>query len=239
MRNYKAMILGVALFGALTSPQEGSGQTISSPYRFVEPKMDLGPFAGWIITDPGSRDLGPQSGPVYGLQFAIRVSDPIQLSAFGGYFNSERNVWDPNPDSPPTFLGIVNQDIVLLSGRIQFNLTGARTWNNLIPYVFGGLGVAMDATSAPICVLERQNIECDLRVDERFDFGNPFMGQIGIGLVWLPTQRIGFRATFNDNLWQLSTPIAWLNPEQTLIPAPRAEEWTNNFQFALSISYWF
>lgn len=202
--------------------------------------MDFGPYGAWLLSDRASSDLGPKSGPVYGLQYALRISDPIQLGLVGGYFDGERDVIDPSPDAPPEVIGTVDQNIVLLAGRLQFNLTGARTWHNLIPYFFGGIGLAIDASSESSCLVgERDSPRCQLSLDERFDFGRRFMGQFGLGFVWLLSKRLGFRASIHDNLWQLPTPPAFLDPELNQDPAPRESEWTNNIQSSLGLSYWF
>ncbi len=239
MRTLPAISLGFSLFGSLLPAEDLGAQAISSPYRFVERKTDLGPYAAWLLSDRASSDLGPKSGRVYGLQFARRISDPIQISLFGGYFDSERDVIDPSPDSPAEVIGTVDQNIVLLALRLQFNLTGARTWHNLIPYLLGGIGLAIDASSQPSCLVVSTNLECQLDTDAVFDFGTHFMGQFGLGSIWLLSERLGFRGTIHNNLWRLTTPPAFLDPERNQDPAPREQEWTNNIQISLGVSYWF
>ncbi len=232
------MILGFSLFGSLPAG-DLDAQVISSPYRFVERKTDLGFYAAWLLSDRSNSDLGPKSGPVYGLQFARRLSDPLQISLLGGYFDSERDITDPSPDSPPEVIGTVDQNIVLLALRLQFNLTGARTWHNLIPHLLVGIGLAFDASSQPSCLVVSTNPECQLDADERFAFDSHFMGQFGLGSIWLLSERLGVRGTIHDNFWRLTTPPAFLDPERNQDPAPREKEWTNNIQISLGVSYWF
>ena len=76
---------------------EAAAQQISSPYEFIERKRDIGPIGGYIFADRGAANVGPSSGPYFGLQGTFSVSNPLKLSAFVAYFPGERDVIDPTP----------------------------------------------------------------------------------------------------------------------------------------------
>lgn len=225
--------------GIATFAPSVAAQNVPSPYQFVERSQDLGPFVAWLSTSRGSADLGPKSGPVYGLQYAIRINDPMQFSALGGFMRAERDVIDPGAEGGPAVIDTEDFTLVTLAGRLQLNLTGARTWNNLMPYILAGLGLAFDATGQQTCTLQNLSPECRLDPDERFGFNTSVMGQAGVGTAWLPSERFGLRFTIHDNIWRIESPPGWRDPQLELPEVPPETEWLNNIQFTASLSYWF
>jgi hypothetical protein len=240
MQKLKSVLLLSAL-AATALPGVASAQTISSPYRFVEKKKDLGVFAGYMFAQSGQANIGPKAGPLAGAHFSIRISDPIQIGTYLAYFPTRRDVMDPSAEGGLQKIGSTDFNMLLLTGQLQLFLTGTRKWHNLIPYVFGGLGAAFDVTGLPSCLGTDPNkpADCRLQPRERFAFGTSFMGQIGIGLIWLPGQRIGFRFTADDSIWRLSTPDGYYDETSTVRPIPPAKNWTNNIQLTLGVYYWF
>lgn len=236
MRRTEISTVGACLL-ALVSASPAAAQQISSPYRFVDATQDLGPYVAYIFTDGGTVNIGPNSGPAVGVRFAIRVSDPIQIGINSAYFFTDREVIDPTGDDAPTVVGTESLNLLLLSGRLQFNVTGARSWHGLIPYFIGGLGVAIDVTGEPDCPFEPSRPQCQVAAFERFDFGTSFMGQVGLGTAVVISERFGARITVEDAIWRLNSPGGFLTTG--LEPTPPDTEWTNNFQFSLVLSYWF
>jgi len=235
------LLLSVPVLTAvlLTAPP-AAAQRVSSPYRFVDAKQDLGPFVGWMWTGRGSADLGPKSGLLYGLRYSIRLSDPLGIGVVGAYFPTERDVIDPSTESPdPAVVGSEDVDLLLIAGRLRLNITGARTWHNLAPYVYLGLGLVVDLSGDAGCTLNSTRPDCQLFPREQFDFGNSFMGQFGLGTAWLPSSRLGVRLAVHDNIWRLDTPDGFFDPEVQLDPVPPESDWTNNVQLTLALTFWF
>ncbi len=228
-----------ALAALLAAPMAAWAQRVSSAYKFVERKQDLGVLVGYIWGDAGKADLGPTGGPTVGLQYAYRISTPIQLGAYAAYVNSNRDVIDPRAEGGATSIGTTPQDLLLIAGRLHFNLTGARTWHNLIPYFFGGAGMAIDLTGEPICLFEPNDVRCGVRPEDRYNFKSSFLGQFGVGFAWLPGARWGARITFNDNIWKIRTPDGFFDPDVQLDPFPPDTDWTNNWQLAAALTFWF
>ncbi|MGD8698648.1 MAG: hypothetical protein PVJ43_05120 [Gemmatimonadales bacterium] len=240
MKNRQALFL-LAILTSLPLPRPVDAQTITSPYDFVDKKKDLGLFVGYMFADGGNAGLGPKDGPLAGVAFNIRVSDPIAVSFIGAYFPAERDVVDPAAEEAnQRVVGTADLNLLLLTGHLNLQLTGSRTWHNITPYVYGGLGIAIETGGAPSCLPGATlHPECLLLPRERFDFGTSFVGQIGIGAMWLPRQRLGLRFTLDDSIWKLNTPVGFYDETSTIFPVPSATDWTNNFQLTAGLFFWF
>jgi hypothetical protein len=227
-----ALLFGVAL--------DAEAQTVASPYRFVNKIRDLGPFVGYIFADPGQADLGPKPGPAFGVQGNVRLSDPINLGIYAGYFPSTRDVIDATGDDAPRVVGQEPINLVILAGRLHLQLTGSRSWNNLIPYIIGGMGIAFDTQGTIACPFGSTRPQCQIFPTERFNFGTSFVGQLGIGVAWAPRDKIGARLIVQDDIWRLKTPDGYyFTPDIKLNPIPPPTQWTNNIEISLIVSYWF
>ncbi len=229
-------LLSLLVFVAHTH-DSAHAQTVTSPYRFIERKHDITAFASHVGTDRGSADLGPESGFLYGLRYTLRISSPLRVSGLVSYFPTRREVVDPTPEEGADKLGKQDLDLLLVAGQAQLYLTGSRSWHNLVPHLFGGLGLAFDLTGTTACVPESTLPDCSLAPSERYDFGNRFMLQVGLGLAWLPSDRIGLRLSVQDNLWRIGAPVGFLAP--AVEPIAPETEWTNNLEASLGLSLWF
>jgi hypothetical protein len=232
------LMLAGALIGASV---EAAAQQISSPYEFIEKKRDIGPIGGYIFTDRGAANVGPGGGPFFGLQATFSVSDPLKLGAFVAYFPSERDVIDPTPEEgdEPVTVGPRDFNLLMIAGRVHLALTGMRTWHRLAPFLTGGIGIALDVSGAPSCTLLSTDPDCQVLPTERVDFGSSLLGHIGLGTVWLPTQRIGVRLELLNAIWRIKTPDGFRVPEVVLDPIPSETDWTNNLQLSAVLSFWF
>lgn len=237
MRTSKVLLLATLL--TVAGAIQADAQSITSPYAFIEKKKDIGPFIGYLFTDRGRVGLGPHSGPLAGVQFAIRLSDPINLGAYVAYFPSERDVIDPSTERGGEVIGKTSMNMLLIAGQLRLHFTGSRTWHGLVPYFYGGAGAAFDVSSPPSCFDVPTQPNCRLLPRERFDFGVSFMGQVGFGMIWLPFRVIGFRLTIDDTIWRLTTPDGYYDEGSTINPIPPKRDWTNNIQVALGAYYWF
>jgi hypothetical protein len=203
-------------------------QQLSSPYRFIEPKQDLGITFSYIWADPGKAGIGPKAGPAIGIRYTRRVSRPLSLTPQVVFFRTERDVRDPSLEegqeddgSGSLILGTTGLDILMVAGRINLNLTGTRTWHDLVPYLLGGIGIAIEVSGATRCRPESTAPDCQISAGERFEFGTSFLMQLGLGTVWLPRQRLSLRLEALDNVWRITTPPGYYFPGVTRFPIPR------------------
>jgi hypothetical protein len=236
----------VVLAVGLTWPCGLHAQQLSSPYRFIEPKQDLGITFSYIWADPGKAGIGPKAGPAIGIRYTRRVSRPLSLTPQIVFFRSERDIRDPSLEegqeddgSGSLLLGTAGLDILLVAGRINLNLTGTRTWHDLVPYFLGGIGIAIEVSGATRCRTESTTPDCQISAPERFEFGTSFLMQFGLGTVWLPRQRLSLRLEALDNVWRITTPPGYYFPGVTRFPIPPSSDWTNNWELGLTLSYWF
>ncbi len=232
-------MLSTALALSLVLTVPAAAQRIDSPYRFVDKKRDLGPYVAYVFADGGAVDLGPNAGLAFGARFGIRVSDPLQVTANVTYFPTDRDVIDPSGPNAPEKIGTTPSNLLILSGRLQLNLTGARSWNGLMPYVIGGLGIVFDTSGDITCTGGVTDPTCQILPNERFEFNNSFVGQVGIGTAIIISDRIGLRLTIEDNIWKLDAPPAWITLGPDLPRVPPESDWTNNISFGIVSSYWF
>lgn len=232
--HHGALLAALAVAVTLAAPFDAAAQRIASPYRFVERKQDIGPFASYLSTDRGRGNLGPDSGLLYGLRYVLRLNEPLRFSAFAAVFPAQRDVIDPTGENAPNVVGTADLDLLLISGQLHLVLTGSRTWHNFAPYVIGGLGIVIELTGDPTCAPESTLPDCQLVVRERFDFGTSFLGTGGLGLMWVPSQRLGLRLQVTDLFWRIRAPGEFFD----LGLAPDSD-WTNNIELSAGLGFWF
>jgi opacity protein-like surface antigen len=229
------LLLPVIALTIGVSAGEATAQRIDSPYRFMDTNQFVGVWGGQLQASEGRLDMGPQPAPIFGANWAIRLSNAFAIGADVAFSPSTRTVRDTThtvTGADTVFDAIGEADINLIIGmaNVRLNLTGARTWNRLQPYIMFGGGVAIDASGAPI-------LDQDLEPNVPFDFGTSFAGQFGGGVEWFPTGRVSVRLDARNMLWKLSVPDAFRLTEvgRTL----RRSQWEQNFVAAAGLSFHF
>lgn len=244
MHKLKYVTFLVVLALGLTWPCGSWAQQVPSPYRFIEPKQDLGFTFSYIWANAGVAEIGPKPGPAIGVRYTRRLSRPLSISPQVVFFRTERDVRDPSLEegqeddgNGSLLIGTEGLDIILVTARGNLNLTGPRTWHNLAPYLFGGIGMALEMSGATSCPSTAP--DCQISARERFDFGTSFLLQFGLGTVWIPRQRLSLRLEGLDNVWRVKSPPGYYDPGVTRFPIPPASDWTANWEVSLTLSYWF
>ena len=202
-----------------------AAQHVSSPYRYIEARQYVTLFGGRLVTQTGAAGLGPTSGNIFGAQFGFRLGGPFVIEATLGYAPVKRVVRDtitlPAPDTtvfrPARPDSIANQGVLVAAAALRFDITGPRTWRGLQPYVLLGVGGAIGTTG-------QNGGDNSVPQDVRFGFGTSFAAQVGGGIEWYATRRLGLRLDGRGTLWKLHTPSAFLIRDHTLPPS----EWTQN-----------
>lgn len=215
-------------------PSASAGQQIRSPYRFIDTTHFLGISGGQVLTTQGRLLTGPDDAPMALVRWGMRVSGPFSIGAEVGYMPSTRIVRDTvfvTPDSVYRSLGEADFNVITVLGNVRFNVTGARTWNNLQPFGLFGAGAAFDVagTAAADTLVQP--------VDARFEFGTSLAGQIGAGVEWFPSERLSARIDAYNLFWRLKVPEAFgrtLRGERF----PRSE-WEQNVVLSAGLSFHF
>lgn len=219
-RSRTALLAALALsLGA----RAAAAQTITSPYEYIDPSMRVGITAGYLfteteltLTDSTSAALGPKSGPVFGVNYALRVSGPISLEAAVAVSPTERQLFGPefNADSSVVTavdLGVaVPATIVMADAGLRFHLTGPRTWNGLAPFVAANAGITADVRGT-----FQEETEAGLASTELFRFGPTFALGAALGTDWFPTRRTSIRLEASGRLWRMRTPSGLLSNRDT------------------------
>jgi hypothetical protein len=226
------MKLRACLFLLLAAALHASAvaaQRIDSPYRFIDTSQSLGPFVGYVRTDPGSQDLGPRSAAAFGIRYDIRLNGPLAVEAQVAYLPTTRTVHDTVfAGTTRRKLGTSNMGILLGELDFRFSLTGTRTWHGLAPFLVFGGGVALDTHKSSA-------VDLTVPADARYRFGTTFAGVLGAGTELYLTPRIGIRGDARAALWKLNTPSAFLVRN----PLVSATQWTQNVLFSGQVAYHF
>lgn len=221
-----------AIAACLLLAAPAAGQTIRSPYRYLEETQTGSLFAGYIAADRGSLELGPGSGPAFGARYSIRIGGPFNVEGEAAFMPTSRHVVgleedesDPDAVPVPVRLGDADLSLLLLTASLRFNLTGPRTYLGLQPYLIAGGGAAIGVSDE-----ETTNLD----PDERFDFGTSFAGQLGGGVEWFAMPRLAFRLDGRVLFWQLDNPTAFAQ-----LGNVSSEEWVQNFYFSAGVAIHF
>lgn len=217
-------------FAALLLASPLAAQRIDSPYRYLDRPQSVTLFGGALKTQTGSVKLGPESGSVFGGRFAYRASGPLQLELTLGYAPLNRIVRDTARVSPKdsTFrsFGSTSQGVVLALGGMRFDVTGARTWYGLQPYVAlaGGVAIGSSASGGP-----------SVPADAQFKFGTSLAVQGGGGIEWYAARHVGLVVDARGLLWKLHTPAAF-HLVDAILPA---SEWTKSAALSAGLAIHF
>lgn len=190
--------LAVAALAALLLPLGAVAQSISSPYRHVDTRHDAGVIVGLMQENRGELELGPGGGVFAGLRYGIQLGGPFVFEVQSFLLPTDRKVFRPTQDGVE-YLGDTDALVGAIEGRIRFNLTGPRSWNHLVPFVLAGGGMVGNFYG-------RSSLEEEFEARQRFTLGPSFLGTLGGGAQWLPTERLILRVEGNMNLWKLGTP---------------------------------
>lgn len=231
MKRSAGQRMRVLLLGSLLWPATVSAQDITSPYRFIETRQSAMVFGGYLATGRGTLQLGPESAPIFGARYDLIVSGPFALEAEIGRFSSTRMVWDTvAADTTRRVLGEADFGAVSALAALRFNLTGARTYHRLLPYLLFGLGAVFETSG-------ESALEEDLPSNVRLDYGTSFAGMLGGGIEWLTDSGFGVRLDARNILWKLKTPPAFLLREEgARLPS---DEWSQNFSLSAGLVFHF
>ena len=227
LRAAVSALLLLPLFGAAPL----AGQQIPSPYRFVETGQEVGLTGGWLNLGSGRFDFGPESALAAGGRWAIRISGPLGFEAEANALSGTRNVIDPGLGEGDRVVGEADVLLGSVEGRLTMTLTGDRTWNGLAPFVALGGGMVFDLSSD-------QAVDEILLAEDRFDFGNSFLGTLGVGTRLHVSRRFVLRGDARFSLYQIDTPPGFSDPDRGF-EAVEESEWVSGLGLYLTLAYRF
>lgn len=216
---------------AFSIPAEARGQTIPSPYRFLENRQEAGVFVGKANSGTGRFGYGPASSTIFGGRYGIHLGGPFALEGVVGYQPTTRDIVDPSREEGNMVVGEADAKILSLDARIRFSLTGDRTWRGMHPFVFGGLGVGWD--------LAGESPEDGLLLPEdQWKYGKKFLAPFGGGIRWIVSDRFLVRGDLTVMLYRLTAPPGFLDPERGFTGVGE-KEWVSAPTFSFGFGYHF
>jgi hypothetical protein len=219
----------VALGSGPFLPRTVEGQTISSPYRFIQGRHDVGMMVGFLGENRGTHGIAPGGGPMLGARYAIELSGPFAAELSGYFVPTDRMVFTPQNDVGLVPFGEASLVVAAIDARIRFTVTGDRTWRGLAPFVTAGGGIA--GSFGNLSSFDRELIPAN-----RVDFGPSMLFLGGLGTRWIPGDRITFRAEATYHFWRQGTPPGWVTVEEEL-DGELGEEWLAIPGVVLGLSY--
>lgn len=208
------------------APAPMAGQTIPSPFRYVETKQEVGLLFGRIKADGGRFGFGPKGGMRLGGFWSVDLSGPLGFEAVGSVIRGKRDVINPARLEGDRMIGQADVLLGTLDGRLRFTFTGERSWHNLSPYILAGGGIVFDLSST-------QAIDEQLDQDSRFDFGSSFLGSMGGGTRYYLTDRLVLRGDALFSLWKIDTPPGFSDPTLGILNVEKSE-WASALSLTLS-----
>lgn len=230
--------LAAALALSLAAPVGGAQEPIvghvpsESPFRDIPWRSTATVFAGWMNVPSDPAGVAPQSGPMIGARWDVRLGGPVDFVARTGVVTTERNVLDPVRPPAERDRGTTSVPLTFLDVGLALNLTGARTWHSIQPQFHLGFGLVGDPD--PVDVGD-------------YRLGTIFALNLGAGVRWVPRSgRLSVRLDVGDHLFRQRYPGLYYGdpsipegvPPVLDADTPRSR-WLNNFVITLGGAYQF
>jgi hypothetical protein len=249
--NNRILLLLLTATASAASAQVGYDPG-KSPYRDLEKGQEITLTTGVLRASSDPAHVAPQSGSWLGLKYQWLVGSPVNITAEIARVGSERRVLDPLLNA--TCTGVAPADCKLIRTYrwplyfadlgMAMNLTGERSFYNLVPEVRAGLGLLSDF-----------HTKGDVG---DFSVGTRFVLSYGTGVRYVPGGRYQFRFDLGDRLYQVRYPESYFTkaPDGSYVREPscpagvtsntdsrcrgaKRTAWINNGMFTLGVSYMF
>jgi len=227
----KALMVGaVALFAAAPALAQIVGHVPEkSPYLDLEYSSELTLEGGYLRTRHDPAGIAPQNRSILGARYEITLAGPLAFSADVVSGAGSRNVIDPLKPAATRNIGTASNQVTAADLALALNLTGTRTWHDLVPQLRAGAGV----------------ISSKARDDSSgFAFGTRFAFVIGGGLKFVPANsRFQLRADYTDRIFKLDYPDAYYriaSDNTAVLPGTTAKSfYTHHTALTVGVSYLF
>lgn len=223
LRTLALLSVGVGV----TAAEKLDAQSITSPYRYVETRQEVGPVVGQASLSRGRFGFGPSGGLMLGARWGVQLSGPLSFDVVATSVSGTRDVIDPGRVEGQRVVDEADVLLGLVDARLAFTLTGNRTWNGLAPFLQAGGGLAFDLAGddpADETVLP----------EDRFSFGTTFIGTFGGGTRLFISDRLALRGDANFSLHKLETPPGFGDPDRGF-EAVEESEWVSGLLVTLAV----
>lgn len=227
----KAILFGITALGlsAGAALAQVGHEPARSPYVDIEYNQEITPIFGYMRARHDPAGIAPQSAPMFGLRYELGLTGPLVLSSDVVGAFSQRDVLDPVRPAATRAQGIRNAAVYAADVALALNLTGRKSWHNLVPQVRGGIGLVHSAAQDD---------------SSGFAFGTPFAFSLGGGLKFVPRSgRLQLRADLTDRIFKLTYPGSYYrlaSDNTAVLPLTTASKfYTHHTAFTVGVSYRF
>ena len=227
MRSIFTAVAAAALLASSAGAQVGYPPQ-RSPFHDVETRQELTLFTGYYAASADPAKVAPQSAPMLGLRYDVRIGGPASLTARASGVFSQRDIVNPAlPVGAGRAVGTESWPLYLADLGITLALTGQKSYHHLVPVLSFGGGIASDFQSEDV---------------GGFHVGTTFALNFGGGVRWVPGGSFQMRADVTDHLYQISYPESYFVSAvgtPVLGPAQPRSVWKHNAALTLGASYLF
>lgn len=213
------------------SPVLAAAQTIPSPYRYIEKGQEVSLFAGVLAADPGRFGFGPGDQQLVGARYSVVVSNAFSLEGGATTSFGPRDVVNPAREEGDRIVEEAEVRLLLLEARLQFALTGRRTWHGIQPFTYVGGGVSFDT-------MGEQDEDFLLEDRDQFDYGTRFTATFGGGFRYALSERWMLRVDTGLVLYKLGYPTGWRSAERGFEGVPN-DEWVSGKSLSAGLAWRF
>ena len=220
------VILVAALMAAPLGAQGVGHLPTQSPYEDLPYKQEFSFNTGWYSAGKDRVGVAPRSGPYLGMRYEVRVGGPAQFTARVGHVRSERRLLDPSRPVGSRDRGMTESPLWIGDASLSLNLTGQKSYRDLVPLLNLGIGIASDFAGEDV---------------GGFKFGTQFAFSVGGGVRWVPGGHWALRADLADYMYQITYPNSYFLSSDGSAPVSTGSQsdWTHNLALTVGASYRF
>ena len=224
------LCLRAAVPAALAAQEVVGHQPEASPFHDILDKQGLSVFAGRFAGNSGPAGVGARPGLALGGRLQVRLGGPVDFWATFAETWSSRRVIDAS-DTVATVVGLKNLRLIVADVALALNLTGAKTWHGLAPYVGLGLGISVPRPR----VLDPGG----------FQISTAFTLMPTIGTRWYIARSLALQLEARDYYFRYQYPLAYYNRPFTghadhtpVLPVSQSDRaWAHNITLWLGVTY--
>jgi hypothetical protein len=202
--------------------------TDRSPFLDLVYKQEITGYSGWYAAAKDPVGVAPQSGPIVGVRYDVRIGGPALFTAQLATVASKRTEIDPTRPLASREVATRNAPLFLADAGISINLTGQRSYRRLVPVINGGVGLVSDFKGADA---------------GGYRFGTAFAFSFGGGVRYVPGGRFQLRADLADRFYQLNYPASYFvlasDSSRVVPPGQPTSFWKHNAAITVGASYLF
>ncbi|MDP3775627.1 MAG: hypothetical protein Q8Q85_15305 [Gemmatimonadales bacterium] len=200
----------------------------SSPFHDLTTTQGLTVSFGRFAGARTAAGVGARPGTYVGLRFDTRLSGPADFWASVARVASSRRV--VNPDTVVTVTGPVDMPLIAADLGLALNLTGAKTWHRLAPYVGLGIGVLSPTKTV--------TDPGGYQAATNFSFVPTIGTRVFVG------RALAIRIDARDYYFRYEWPLSYYGSVDGVFPpvfdpSTPARQWTHNFALSVGLTYTF